>query len=289
MVGEYLDRLGVPAGASTLPHLTALHAAHAATFPHDTVWMVRGRVPDLEEGALVESLLAGEGGACMQLNVGLGWLLRRLGYDVTLVSATAQAVFQEQANVRADDHCVLLVDLPEGVQVVDVGTGTGHRDPLPLRPGTYAQGCFTYAVKDLGGGRWRVEHDRRPRALRAVELVTRPVALSSFEALYDDLARSPDSPYRQAPWAQRRTRDAVEMLHLRTLRVREADGWHTHRLAGPQEWAEVMRERFGLRLPGLTDAELDRVWALTGDGDHRGLVHDVVGAGVAGGVEPRGS
>lgn len=260
-----MGALGVEVAPPSLALLTALHRAFAARFSHDTVWMVRDRVPPLTVDAMVESLLSGEGGACMQLNVTMHWLLRELGYDVSLHSATAQSTFQLEASRHLGDHCVLTVRLPEGTWLVDVGTGTGHSDPLPLREGDYVQGGFSYRVLRTPCGMWRIEHDRRTRALRAVEFTLDVVGLSTFEELYLHLATDPESPYRLAPWAQRRTADSVEMLHLRTLRIRRAGAWTVRHLETVEEWEQEMRERFHLGLPGLTDAERARIWAITGE------------------------
>ncbi|AKT52213.1 hypothetical protein [Arsenicicoccus sp. oral taxon 190] len=57
----------------------------------------------------------------------------------------------------------------------------------------------------------------------------------------------------------------MERLHLRTLRVRTACGWQVRHLTDETAWVAELRDRFGLRLPGLTSDELDRLWALTAD------------------------
>ncbi|MTB72075.1 arylamine N-acetyltransferase [Arsenicicoccus cauae] len=265
LVQRYLDQLGLPRQRPTARYLARVHAAHVDRFAHDTVWMVRGRVPRLVEPELVEALLDGEGGGCLQLNVGLCWLLRELGLDPVLHRATAQSTFQLEASRHHGEHCVVTATV-DGVRwLLDVGTGTGHLEPLPLLPGTYLQGGFRYEVRHRGEGVWRIEHDRRPRALRAVELTLAPAAPASFEQLYDRVCRDPDSPYRRTAWAQRRTSGAVEMLHLRTLRIRTPQGWQVRHLTTAEEWVEQLRGRFGLGLPGLAEDEQHRLWELTAD------------------------
>lgn len=83
-----------------------------------------------EAKAAVERLVAGwTGGICFDLNPAFAWLLRQLGAKARLgmawVAETGTGAFTAQAT-----HCVILVDLPDGSILVDVGFGDPPRVAL---------------------------------------------------------------------------------------------------------------------------------------------------------------
>ena len=93
LVDRYLAELGLERPAADAAGLAALHAAHVHRFAHDTIWISRGRVPELDAEAFAEALVAGEGGGCIQLTGGFAWLLEQLGFEVELHGARVQRPF----------------------------------------------------------------------------------------------------------------------------------------------------------------------------------------------------
>jgi len=261
-VARYLDALGVEGTPSGVDGLVRLHQAHADRFPHDTVWIARRRIPPLEQTALVDALLAGEGGGCVQLNAGLAWLLARLGYAVSLHPARLQRAFEPALSERVDAHLVLLVDLPDGRWWVDPGLGTGLREPVPLREGPVEQGGFHYRLEPVPEtGAWRFHHDPRLMAIKTVEALPEPAPLERWAPGFHADATDEASRYVRVASASRRTDDAVIQLVGRTLLRVTASTRRLQPVADAQDWERVLREDFGLALPGLTAAERDEIWA----------------------------
>ena len=75
-------------------------------------------------------VLNGRGGFCYELNSLFGELLKKLGFDLRLLSAS---VFNKQKNEFGPefDHMALLVKLDD-IYLVDVGFGDSFRKPISL-------------------------------------------------------------------------------------------------------------------------------------------------------------
>jgi N-hydroxyarylamine O-acetyltransferase len=133
----YLARIGVaPPESPTLAALASLHRAHLLAVPFENLDISLGRPIRLDHPALVAKVVgARRGGYCYELNGLFALLLRRLGYDVDLVSAR---VATPTGGLTDDfDHVALVVSggrLEERV-LADVGFGEGFIEPLPLRDG----------------------------------------------------------------------------------------------------------------------------------------------------------
>jgi N-hydroxyarylamine O-acetyltransferase len=112
--------------------LRALHGAHLLTVPFENLSIHYGQPIILDEAALYEKIVRRRrGGFCYELNGLFVWLLRRLGFEVTLLSAgVAQA---SGAYSPEFDHLALLVRHVEGADwLADVGFGELFRRPLRL-------------------------------------------------------------------------------------------------------------------------------------------------------------
>jgi len=270
LVRRYLAELGAEPEPPSRGALRRLHAAHAARFAHDTFWVARGRIPPPEPEAFVEGLLAGEGGGCAQLNGGFAWLLDQLGYEGTLHRAALRDVWADPGAPPTWEHLVVHVhfDGPGGspAEYVDVGLGNALSESIPLAAGTYRQGPFTFGLQAPDGDRpdWVFLPDRRVRSLREVVCAAVPVTVEELVA--DDLGDvlAPGSPLAEHLWAQHRRPEAIEVLWARTLARFDSEGRSVRLVDDRDEWAGILRDTFRLGLPGLTEAELDALWARAG-------------------------
>lgn len=264
LVRDYLAQLGLDAVPVSSEGLRLVHRAHVQRFSHDTVWMSRGRVPELDQVAMTRALLAGEGGGCLQLNAGLAWLLEQLGFVVHLHRTRVQRAFETEPTSRPDAHVVLTVDLDEGPWLADVGLGTGMLEAVPLVEGPFEQeGGFRYALHPSPSPdhAWQFHHDRRLMVLRMTEWEAAPATLADFAGAYTYDTQHVDSIFLRHITASRRRHDAVATLTGATL-VERGEGRRSVRtLETPQEWERVLREEFGLGLPGWTSRERDRLWS----------------------------
>jgi N-hydroxyarylamine O-acetyltransferase len=95
---EYLDRIHFPARASSdfpqpsLQTLRVLHEAHLLAVPFENLSIHYGQPIILQEDALFNKIVRlRRGGFCYELNGLFAWLLRQLGFQVTLLSAEVSA------------------------------------------------------------------------------------------------------------------------------------------------------------------------------------------------------
>jgi N-hydroxyarylamine O-acetyltransferase len=153
----YLDRIGAsqPAGP-TLDALAELTLAHLYRVPFENLDIANRRPLSVEPNAIYDKIVARRrGGFCYELNGLFAWLLRELGYDVTLLAAEVpEPRAGGPRHPRA--HLVLRVDL-DGPWLVDVGWGEAYRRPFALRAGNEHSDPFlgTYGLEETDG-RWQV-------------------------------------------------------------------------------------------------------------------------------------
>lgn len=133
-LNEYLARIALdrrPARPD-LASLRDLTLAHPCAIPFENLNPLLRRPVRLDIASIQEKLVrGGRGGWCFEHNLLLGTALTSLGYTVTGLSA--RVIWNVPAGVvRGRSHMVLLVALPEGPHIVDVGFG-GSTPTAPLR------------------------------------------------------------------------------------------------------------------------------------------------------------
>jgi N-hydroxyarylamine O-acetyltransferase len=156
-VAVYLDRIGVAKPAEpTLDALADVALAHLYSVPFENLDIADGRGLSVDVEAIYDKVVSRRrGGFCYELNGLFAWLLRELGYAVTLLAAEVPE--PRDAGPRHDRaHLVLLVDL-DGRWLVDVGFGEAYRRPFALRPANEHTDprLGTYRLEEQGG-RWQV-------------------------------------------------------------------------------------------------------------------------------------
>ena len=118
--------------------LAALVAAHLATIPFENLNPLLGLPVPLSAEALVGKLVRQRrGGYCYEQNGLFAHVLESIGFDVTPLAARVLWMQSEDAQTPRT-HKVLLVKLPEGTVLADVGFGgavcTGVLDLVPDAP-----------------------------------------------------------------------------------------------------------------------------------------------------------
>lgn len=120
----YLTRIGVTEAATpTLDLLRQIIAGHTATIPFENLDIVLGRPILLDVDALQAKLVGQRrGGYCFEQNTLLRAALDAMGFRVTTTLARVMRGVPDGV-VNPLTHLVLLVDLPEGRFLADVGWG----------------------------------------------------------------------------------------------------------------------------------------------------------------------
>ncbi|MGH8230930.1 MAG: arylamine N-acetyltransferase family protein [Steroidobacteraceae bacterium] len=129
----YLERIGHTGPAAADVHtLTAIHRRHVDAIAFENLDPLLGRPVSLDLAALQDKLVSSRrGGYCFEHNTLLRGALEALGFAVTSLSARVRWRALPGEPLGARTHMLLLVDLPDGPWIADVGFG--HRLDAPLR------------------------------------------------------------------------------------------------------------------------------------------------------------
>jgi N-hydroxyarylamine O-acetyltransferase len=189
-MGRYLERLGVSVGPTpSWSSLTELVSAHLQTVPFENLDIVNRMGPELTTaGALHKVVSRRRGGFCYELNEAFGALLAHLGFHVRRIEARVWSEPRREFGPPFD-HLALVVTLPEGEFLTDVGFGDNNRRPMRLPEDALLDisGQFTLApvAKDL----WRLTRPDRP----LYEMTLKAQPLAAFAAMYRYHQTSADS------------------------------------------------------------------------------------------------
>ncbi|ORT55991.1 arylamine N-acetyltransferase [Streptomyces sp. CB03238] len=256
----YLGRLGVTdPGAPSAEALSALQRAHLERVPYENIDIQLGRPPGIEPELSVRRFAAGQGGYCFHLNGGFAALLEALGYDVT---RHVGGVHHDPEGRGANgNHLALTVRVDGEAWFVDTGLGDGPHEPLPLRPGTYQQGPFTYrmepSVTEPGG--WTL-HNGPQSAFPVMEFAARPVTMADLADEHLRLSTAPDSPFLTTFAALRRDAKGLDLLRGRVLTRIDTAGRTERPLDTAGEWYAALADVFGRNLDGLDADDRTALW-----------------------------
>lgn len=222
MIDEYLALLGVARRPPSLGYLFELHRAHVTRVPYTNLQIIRGTPASIDQLDAVRQILDGNGGYCFHLNGAFSWLLRRLGFAITLHRGYA---FRHGVASADLNHLALIAhDVDDGPWFVDAGLGDGLYEPLPLAVGHYRQGPFVYGL-DFAGGRWRFTHDELG-SFAYMEFEPEAAAIGDFAEAHKLLSESPDSPFLRFLTCQVRLPDRVRIVRGCISTLLDADGKH---------------------------------------------------------------
>eukprot|EP00094_Tigriopus_californicus_P009806 TCALIF_09454-PA protein Name:"Similar to nat Arylamine N-acetyltransferase (Mycobacterium smegmatis)" AED:0.44 eAED:0.44 QI:0/0.25/0.2/1/0.5/0.6/5/172/311 len=160
-MNAYLNRIGFECGNELPPPTTEtlqrLQKLHQLSIPWENLDVVTGVPIDLSMETLYSKIVVNRrGGWCHELNCLYSWLLKQLGFDVTLVSSRFWVMGSWN---REGDHMLILVKIPTNQDqdltfISDVGWGEMRAfvEPLPLEADTVVtqiNGHFRLMKDDL--------------------------------------------------------------------------------------------------------------------------------------------
>jgi N-hydroxyarylamine O-acetyltransferase len=190
--------LAAPQPSSRL--LGALHQAHLLSVPFENLSIHYGQPIILEDKALYDKIVQRQrGGFCYELNGLFAWLLRQLGFTVTLLSAR---VAQADGDFSPEfDHLTLQVHDVNGMDwLADVGFGDSFRLPLQLKSDTEQDGGddLTYRLRvDAEDASWLVQRQGGEDWETQYRFTLRPHIMADFAERCLFQQTSPDSHFTQ--------------------------------------------------------------------------------------------
>jgi N-hydroxyarylamine O-acetyltransferase len=243
----YLERINYrgPTNA-TAETLRALQVAHLLAVPFENLSIHERQPIVLEDEALFAKIVERRrGGFCYEANGLFAALLRGLGFDVTMLSA---GVARAQGGFGPDfDHMALMV-LLEQRWLVDVGFGDSFREPLRLdERGEQAQGDRAYRIlpdgaylvlsQRSGGEAWEAQY----------RFTLRPHVYADYAEMCRYHQTSPESHFTQSRICSRATEDGrVTLSGMRLITTSRGGGRKERALTSREEYAEMLREHFGI-------------------------------------------
>ncbi|MEV7547634.1 arylamine N-acetyltransferase [Streptomyces sp. NPDC089915] len=263
-LAAYLARIGLKGdGRELRPDLEtlyAVHRAHTAAIPFESLDVLLGRPVALEVKALEDKLVHGRrGGYCYEQNSLLAAALERIGFEVSGRGARNRT---RGDTLLAVTHAALVVTVGGEPWLCDAGFGyQGPREPVPLaRPGAEVrQGPWTFAVHEeedgvlvlriRRGDAWRDLYAFSPQRYHPVDYVV----LNHYSSTH------PRSSFVGRTLVQLPGDEVRTTLVGRELMRLYPDGRTERETVGPDGLLALLDREFGLRLPARDAAELVRI------------------------------
>jgi N-hydroxyarylamine O-acetyltransferase len=245
-ISAYLKRINFSGSLDpSAENLPRLQVAHLLAVPFENLSIHEGEPIVLNDAALFEKIVQHRrGGFCYELNGLFAALLRELGFDVQMLSAS---VCNSEGKWGPDfDHMTLLVTLDER-WLVDVGFGDSFVEPLRFDLRTdQTQGSRAYRIDEDADGyvlRQRIEDGEwRPQYRFTLE----PHVFADYEEMCLYQQTSPESHFTKARICSRLTSDGRLTISGNRFITTKGNTRAERELSTDSEIAEALREHFGI-------------------------------------------
>ncbi|MBV9375314.1 MAG: arylamine N-acetyltransferase [Alphaproteobacteria bacterium] len=261
----YFARIGHTGPSEpTLAVLLALVARHLARIAFENLDPLLGRPVDLDPAALFAKLVhARRGGYCQEHNSLFHDVLAELGFSVVPLGGRVLWT-REEGQPAPLTHRLILVDLPEGKFIADVGFGGPcPTAPLRLEPGleqATPHGAYRFS-REGGTFELQLQVGDRWQAMYRFDLTAQSRA--DFEVANWYTSTHPRSLFTQNLLVCRIVGETRVNLLNANLSVRQPDGRVEHRvLTGAAELGRVFENVMTLALP----AAAETIWAKVASG-----------------------
>ena len=248
-VQAYLDRIGfrgVP--RADLPTLRALHRGHSFAIPYENFDVQLGRPLTIEPAAAFEKIVHGRrGGWCYEMNGLFGAVLEAIGFTVTRLAGAAMR--KDRGDDAIGNHLVLLVQLPDGPWIADVGFGDGSRDPFPLREGTIRSDGYNYDLARVDADWWRLTNHPFGGA-PSFDFTLEPADPARLAFKCHELQTSPESGFVLNAVAQRHAPgEEIRLLRGRSFRRLTPAGPQDSLIDTAEAFVALLKHEYDLDLP----------------------------------------
>jgi len=255
-LANYLKRINYTGEVKPdLATLTAIHRAHLLAIPYENLDIHRDCPVTVDVAQIYEKIvMEHRGGWCFEMNGLFEWVLREVGFDVTLMSSYVGR--SEVTETGVGDHLIMRVMLDKPY-LADVGFGNGFIEPLPLAEGTYQQGYLSFALSQKECRWWFQNHIYGGFGY---DFDLKPYQLSDFAGQSTRLQTSPESGFVRATVCMRFTPEGYIALRGAVLRTVTSAGEADETIDNLSRYEQILSEQFDLHLPDV-DALWDKVWA----------------------------
>lgn len=247
---QYLDRIKIAhIEEPSYSFLAKLQCQHLLTVPFENIDILQGKEIVLDEGCIYEKIVVrGRGGFCYELNGLFSWLLRELGFSVSMISGRVYNPIDDRFTPEFD-HMVLLVHLNR-TYLIDVGFGDTFRKPIAMPDGE---------IEDISG-RYRIHPPHLDQDVYLLQkhaeiewraeysFTTYPRKMSDFAKMCVFNQTSPDSHFTQRTVCTIATEYGRVTLSGSYLTITEDQGMRKIPVASPEEYKRMLFEHLGIEL-----------------------------------------
>ncbi|HEX6731508.1 MAG TPA: arylamine N-acetyltransferase [Pyrinomonadaceae bacterium] len=244
----YLKRINYAGSLDpTTETLRQLQLAHLLSVPFENLSIHSGEPIILDDDALFNKIVVRRrGGFCYELNGLFAALLRALGFDVQMLSASV-------ANAQGDwgpefDHMTLVVTLQQR-WLVDVGFGDSFIEPLALdERGQQVQRTRAYRIEDAGDRLMLLQSDQSDNWKPQYRFNLQPHVYGDYAEMCLYHQTSPQSHFPQRRISSLLTADGRITLSEGRLITTRGNTKEERDLKDGAEVAKVLREQFDIVL-----------------------------------------
>lgn len=250
-VDAYLKRINYHGSRTpTAEVLRDLQVAHLLAVPFENLSIHAGEPIVLEDEALFAKIVERRrGGFCYEANGLFAALLRAVGFDVTMLSA---GVANAEGGFSPDfDHMALMVSL-ERRWLVDVGFGDSFGEPLLLdEREEQRQGNRAFRIQPDGEHLVLMQRDREEEWKAQYRFTLQPHVFADYEEMCRFHQTSPESHFTKGRICSRATGGGrITLSEMRLITTSENGERHERVLTDQQEYADTLRQQFGIVMNG---------------------------------------
>jgi N-hydroxyarylamine O-acetyltransferase len=249
---EYLDRIGYSGPVEpTFELLRDLHRQHLYAIPFENLDIALKQEITLDLERVYEKIVQrGRGGFCYEHNGLFAWALRKIGFDVDILSARVARA--DGGYGRDFDHMLLLVRIDGEPWVADVGFGDSFIEPLRfvVEETQEDRGLDYQIVREADG--YLLRRREATEWKKQFLFTTEPRHMHEFTPMCVWQQTSPESAFTHKRVCSRATPAGRVTLTDTTLIVTE-DGKRTETpVESVEEFERLLRQHFRIELTGLS-------------------------------------
>ena len=247
---SYLQRIKISQlEKSTMSFLSQLQEHHLLTVPFENLDIHQGIKIVLDGNRMYEKIVVnGRGGFCYELNGLFCWLLRSLGFTVSMASARVYLPAKERFSPEFD-HMVLLVDL-EKTYLVDVGFGDSFRKPIALPDGKSEDISGIYRLQPYGSApdTYILQKTEKNSWQNVYRFTVHPRMISDFEEMCTFNQTSPESHFTQEVICTMATKSGRVSLSGNSLTITDGSAKVKTKVVSDKDFRHKLRDHFGIQL-----------------------------------------
>jgi len=257
-IDAYLKRIGYQGPIDvTADTLRSLQVAHLRTVPFENLSIHADEPIVLQDEALFNKIVERRrGGFCYEVNGLFAWLLRSLGFGVTMLSA---GVARPDGGFSPEfAHMTLMVKLSDR-WLVDVGFGDSFLEPLLLdEPGAQVQGSQAFQIHNEGSHRILKRRIKDEDWKPEYRFNLQPHAFPDYEEMCQFHQTSPESHFTKSRICSRVTDEGRITLSDMRLITTNGPQRDERALLNQDEYEHVLWDQFGIVMSSSNSDPLKR-------------------------------